>query len=242
MVRCSVAYWLKSKACQARVWAYNIGEGFNEFYVVGIPIGWWTFLPIPASCAAWLDAGICTVHAWCKKEVTLTKILINLTKLVCRGCVSSTVPKVRAVPAKWICSFYHYSVIKTVCIELLYQWHIYFMKKTNKSPQNLLLHVIDQEILLLWQGSCHVFSSLFFSVTTDESTAFWGCFCLHIAISIQCFKEEIKYEHLKNIYLRHAVGACNLLGVIWLVNSSVGNRSMISWIPGRPEICLKALM
>lgn len=85
-------------------------------------MGWWTFLPVPASCAAGLDAGICTVCAWCKKEITLPKILINPTKFVCVwGGVSSTVPKVRAVPTQWICSFYHCSVIKTVCIELLYQ-------------------------------------------------------------------------------------------------------------------------
>lgn len=48
-------------------------------------MGWWTFLPVPASCADGLDAGICAVCAWCKKEITLRKILINLTKLVGGG-------------------------------------------------------------------------------------------------------------------------------------------------------------
>lgn len=50
-------------------------------------MGWWTFLPVPASCADGLDAGICAVCAWCKKEITLRKILINLTKLVGGGGV-----------------------------------------------------------------------------------------------------------------------------------------------------------
>lgn len=48
-------------------------------------MGWWTFLPVPASYAAGLDAGIYTVCVWYKKEVTLSKILMNLTKLVCVG-------------------------------------------------------------------------------------------------------------------------------------------------------------
>lgn len=61
-------------------------------------MGWWTFLHVPASYAAGLDAGIYTVCVWYKKEVTLSKILMNLTKFVCGGCVNSTVHKVRAVP------------------------------------------------------------------------------------------------------------------------------------------------
>lgn len=167
------------------VWVCSTRGGSNGCYVVGVPMGWCTFLLsrcavvlVMVCCSCLVQEGLeiqkdvnegCKAWGWegrhgpsCLQDKSCT-CMLNFFVLPC-------------------------CTVRLVCLEILYQWYIYYLQEKKKKKQgwNFLLKCPKQRnVSIICKRSCWVSFLLSpYPITTDWRVQLFLFFYPHASVFI----------------------------------------------------------